>query len=174
MNHSHLPHTDVTGNYQFITFRTFDSKDPFLKKLFAQEIENSKKQLTADLHLDKSEQGAYLHGEVLRYLHDFIKNKNQELYQLVAFCIMPNHIHLLIKPLMPLAAMMNMFKGISAKEINNIMGRKGTFWAKTYYDKGIRDQKNFDVVYCYIKNNPSKLIEPGITTPRFYGIYEEK
>ncbi len=174
MTYRHLPHTGIAGYYQFITFRTFDSTDPFLKKLFAQPIENNKKQLTADLHLDKSEQGAYLHGEVLRYLNYFIQRKNHELYQLVAFCTMPNHVHLLIKPLMPLARMMNMFKGISAKEINKIMDRKGVFWAKTYYDKGIRDQKHFDVVYNYIKNNPSKLIEPGITIPRFYGIYEEQ
>ncbi|PKH02727.1 hypothetical protein CXF72_10135 [Psychromonas sp. MB-3u-54] len=173
MMHSHLPHTDIVGYYQFITFRTFDSTDSFLQKLFMEEKENSKKQLTADLHLDESQQGAYLHGEVLSYLNDFIINKNQELYQLVAFCIMPNHVHLLIKTLMPLATMMNIFKGISAKEINNIMNRKGTFWAQSYYDKAIRDQKHFDVVYNYIKNNPSKLIETNTTTPRFYGIYEE-
>jgi putative transposase len=86
---------------------------------------------------------------------------------------MPNHVHLLIKPLIPLATMMNIFKGTSAKEINNIMDRKGTFWAKTYYDKAIRDQKHFDVVYNYIKNNPSKLIDTNTRTPRFYGICEE-
>jgi putative transposase len=173
MVHGHLPHADVTGTYQFITFRTFDSTDAFLQKLSAQGIENNKKQLTADLHLDESQQGAYLHTEVLSYLNDFIINKNRELYQLVAFCIMPNHVHLLIKPLLPLATMMNMFKGSSSKAINEIMNRKGTFWAKSYYDKAIRDQKHFDVVYNYIKNNPSKLIEPSLTTPRFYGIYEE-
>jgi putative transposase len=171
--HSHLPHTDIAGYYQFITFRTFDSTDSFLAKLFKEETENSKKQLTADLHLDESQQGAYLHGEVLLYLSEFLKNKNQELYQLTAFCIMPNHVHLLVKPLKKLSVLMNNLKGSSSKAINEIMNREGTFWAQTYYDKAIRDQKHFDVVYNYIKNNPSKLIETNTTTPRFYGIYEE-
>ena len=68
---------------------------------------------------------------------------------------------------------MNNLKGVSSKAINEIMKREGTFWAKSYYDKAIRDQKHFDLVYNYIKNNPSKLIETNITTPRFYGIYEK-
>jgi hypothetical protein len=62
----------------FITFRTFDSTYSFPKKLFTQKTDNSKKQLTADLHLDESQQGAYLNNKVLNYLNDFTINKNQE------------------------------------------------------------------------------------------------
>ena len=173
MAYCHLPHRDLTGCYQFISFRTFDSTDVFLQKLSAQEVDNNKKQLQADLHLDNSQQGAYLHGEVLLYLSEFIKNKDQELYHLIAFCIMPNHVHLLIKPLIKLSTLMNNLKGSSSKAINEIMHRQGTFWAKSYYDKGIRDQKHFDVVYNYIKNNPAKLVETNLATSRFYGVYEE-
>ena len=169
----HLPHIDLVGHYQFITFRTFDSTDAFLQKLSSQEIENNQKQFQADLHLDQSCLGAYLNAEVLKYLSDLIKNKNQELYQLAAFCIMPNHIHLLIKPLMKLSTIMNMLKGSSAKKINEMLNREGIFWAKSYYDKAIRNQRHFNIVYNYIKNNPSKLIEENIITPRFYGIYEK-
>ena len=44
----------------------------------------------------------------------------------------------------------------------------GSFWAKNYYDKGIRDQAHFECVYRYIENNPLKLSDGDL---RFYGIY---
>ena len=30
--HNNLPHIDLLGYYQFVTFRTFDSVDDFLKR----------------------------------------------------------------------------------------------------------------------------------------------
>jgi len=97
--YSHLPHIDINGYYQFITFRTHDSIDEYLKKLFATNLENRKKQYQMDEHLDGSLNGAYLNGDILKYLYDFLKSKDGILYDLVAFVIMNNHIHLLIKPL---------------------------------------------------------------------------
>ena len=99
--------------------------------------------------------------------------KNKESYKLIAFAIMPNHIHLLLKPFDKLAYVIKKIKGGSAKEINEMMGRNGTFWAKDYYDKAIRDQKHFEIVYEYIKNNPLKLAKQPPSLPRFYGVYEE-
>ena len=42
-HHSHLPHIDIEGHYQFITFRTQDSSDQYLKKLAQQRLPNSKR-----------------------------------------------------------------------------------------------------------------------------------
>ena len=55
--------------------------------------------------------------------------------------------------------------------INELLNKKGSFWAKNYYDKGIRDQRHFDCVYRYIENNPSKLRDNDENSLRFYGIY---
>jgi len=52
---------------------------------------------------------------------------------------------------------MQRLKGASAKGINDLMGRRGSFWEKDYYDKAIRDEHHFRVVYQYIKNKPLKL-----------------
>ena len=87
-------------------------------------------------------------------LSGFIKSKDTLSYELIAFCIMPNHVHLLIKPFHELARVMQLLKGASAKLINQAMTRKGKFWATDYYDKLIRSDKHFAVVYQYIKKLP--------------------
>jgi len=171
-HHSHLPHIDIEGHYQFITFRTQDSSDQYLKKLAQQRLPNSKRQLAIDEYLDQSQSGAYLKGDILISLKHFIELKDTVLYELIAFCIMPNHVHVLIKPLDSLSRVMQQLKGGSAKLINDLMGRKGRFWAVDYYDKLIRDEKHFAVVYQYIINNPAALGEAKASPPRFYGIYE--
>jgi len=171
--HSHLPHLDIKNHYQFITFRTQDSVDAYLKKLAQQSLPNAKQQLAIDQYLDQSKNGAYLNDDVLVLFSEFIKTKDTVLYELVAFCIMPNHVHLLIKPLDKLAKVMQKLKGGSAKLMNEMLGRRGCFWAADYYDKLIRDEKHFSVVYEYIKNNPAVLGEAEASPPRFYGIYEE-
>jgi len=168
----HLPHIDIKDHYQFITFRTQDSVDTYLRNLAGQNLPNSKHQLAIDKYLDQSQNGAYLTDEVLLFLNDFIKTNDAVLYGLIAFCIMPNHVHLLIRPLDKLARIMRLLKGGSAKLINEMMRREGRFWAADYYDKLIRDEKHFAVVYQYIKRNPAVLGEAKASPPRFYSIYE--
>jgi len=170
MNYRHLPHIDSAEYYQFITFRTKESTDAFLKKIAAQDIPNSNKQMQADAHLDSSLQGAYLNDAVLIALSQFLKSKDAVWYELIAFSIMPNHVHLLIKPHDKLSAVMQKIKGGSAKIINDLMGRKGTLWAADYYDKAVRDEQHFMIIYQYINNNPLKLRETQ--AERFFGVYE--
>ena len=171
MTYVHLPHLDLAGHYQFITFRTYDSTDKFLKKLSLQNKPNNKVQLEVDNYLDGSKNGAYLNDKVLKSLYDFFKSNDKILYELIAFSIMPNHVHLLFKPLKNLPSVMHQIKGSSAKLINEIMEKRGKFWANEYYDRAIRNEKHFGIVYEYIKNNPLKLSEAKASLPRFYGIY---
>lgn len=186
--YSHLPHIDLVGYYQFVTFRTYDSVDEFIRKWdFSPAISNKEKQLKIDEYLDTSTNGAYLQGEALEWLFEFLLHQDKKLYELVAFAIMNNHVHILFKPLQSLSKVMQRIKGVSAKKINELLGRSGRFWADDYYDKAIRDEKHFWVVYEYIKNNPLKIgrVENNCETevplpnggakaplPRFYGVYE--
>ena len=172
--YSHLPHIDLVGHYQFITFRTYDSIDEFLRKWdFSPALSNQQKQLKIDEHLDNSINGAYLDNEVLLYMCNFLIAQDKKLYNLIAFTIMPNHIHILCKPLQKLSQMMQAIKGKSAFEINKILNKNGKFWANDYYDKAIRDEKHFFITYEYIKNNVLKLGEAKASLPRFYGVYDE-
>jgi len=79
---------------------------------------------------------------------------------------------MLIKPLDKLARVMQLIKGGSSKLINEQMGRKGAFWSSDYYDKLIRDEKHFLLVYDYIRKNHLVLGEAKATLPRFYGVYD--
>ncbi|MBL0721631.1 MAG: transposase [Sulfurovum sp.] len=127
--HSNLPHIDIEGYYQFITFRTFDSVDDYLKRLYATQKTNKKKQQDVDNYLDVSTNGAYLNGEVLEYLYVFLKGQDKLLYDLVSFCIILNHVHLLFKPLRKLSVVMQKIKGATAHHINKTLDTSGAFWA---------------------------------------------
>ena len=167
--HSNLPHIDLIGYYQFVTFRTFDSVDDFLKRYRKVDLSLSKKEYIIDKYLDSSKNGRYLEGKVLEFMYSFLKYLDSTYYELVAFAIMPNHIHILFKQIKPLKETINIIKGISAKEINSILKREGKFWDNGYFDKVIRDTKHFEITYNYIKNNPLKVNLD--IDKRFYGIY---
>jgi REP element-mobilizing transposase RayT len=191
--YTHLPHIDLKGYYQFVTFRTFESVDEFVRKWdFNPAMSNKEKQQKIDEYLDISIKGAYLKDDILKYLFELLITNDKKLYELVAFCIMNNHVHILFKPLESLSKVMQMIKGVSAKKINEFLSQKGKFWADDYYDKAIRDENHFWVVYEYIKNNPLKIggtevpLPIGTDTlvsennicevktphPRFYGVFE--
>ena len=182
MKYNHLPHIDIEGYYQFITFRTYESVDDYLLALYCSRMDERKKQLAIDTYLDTSLKGAYLEGEILDYLFHFIRSKHNDLYKLIAFAIMPNHVHLLIKPFESLDSVMKKLKGASAKEINRLLNSSGRFWARDYFDRGIRNEKHFQIVYEYIKNNPKKIMKRDFspetckneteTEKRFYGVFE--
>ena len=166
-----LPHADLIGYYQFLTFRTHDSIDEYLTRISNENISTSLKQYKADEYLDRSLKGAYLNGKVLVHLSNFLEEKDGELYELVAFSIMPNHLHILFRQKEEIGKTVKRLKGASSVMINRMLDRKGVFWEKGYFDKAIRDEAHFETVYNYIANN---AIKAGLSDARerFYGIYE--
>jgi len=166
-----LPHIDKLEHYQFVTFRTHDSLDEFVKKMRRTDISNRKKEYEIDQHLDQSSKGAYFNGDALKYLYRYLIDQDKILYNLVAFTIMPNHVHILFKQISELSTIMKRIKGTTAFAINKILDRKGRFWEENYYDRLIRDDTHFVKVYDYIKYNAVKVNLKN-AEERFYGIYE--
>ena len=68
-----------------------------------------------------------------------------------SWVIMPNHVHLLFKPLVPLEKLMRAWKGASARLIGN-----GSIWQENYRDTMIRDGTHFTNAVRYIRRNPGK------------------
>jgi REP element-mobilizing transposase RayT len=72
-----------------------------------------------------------------------------------AFVIMPNHIHLLITPGVPVSRVMNGLKGVTAREANCILHNRGQhFWQDESFDHWVRTSAEFDRIQAYIERNP--------------------
>jgi putative transposase len=81
-----------------------------------------------------------------------------ERYRLMAWCIMPNHVHVLIETVAAfrLDQVLHSWKSYTAQKANEALGRKGPFWAREYYDRYIRDDQHFADAVAYIEQNPVK------------------
>ena len=54
---------------------------------------------------------------------DLIRNGSGSDYELHAWVVMPNHVHLLITPLIDGSAVLRRLKGVSAREANTLLGQ---------------------------------------------------
>jgi len=77
-------------------------------------------------------------------------------YSLLEWCVMPNHVHVLVRPDTGrgLAEVVGGWKSWSAREANRVIGRTGVFWAPDYFDRFIRDSEHLDACRAYIRHNP--------------------
>jgi putative transposase len=98
---------------------------------------------------------------------DEIHKKADQHYELYAYCIMPNHVHLLILSLIekfppsrmksaisPVAEIMRLLKGRAARYCNLALNRQGYFWHHESYDHYVRDEKEMERIILYILEQP--------------------
>ncbi|MGB0334494.1 MAG: REP-associated tyrosine transposase [Opitutales bacterium] len=101
-------------------------------------------------------ENAFLHFDGLRY-------------RLLAWCVMPNHFHVLFQPLSDwsMAKIVASWKKFTATEIQKWLRAnteirdpgttaKSPLWHPEYWDRYIRNEKHFDDVVDYIHMNPVK------------------
>jgi len=85
------------------------------------------------------------------------------LYLLHAFCLMPNHLHLLIQPV-PISSgaypknsdIIRKIKSWTAHQINASLGRNGVLWQHEFFDRYIRNPADYARTVEYILANPVK------------------
>lgn len=76
-------------------------------------------------------------------------------YELHAFVVMPNHVHLLATPAIPLPKLTKSLKGITAKRANAVLAMTGKpFWVEESYDHLVRHEWEFEKIKLYIEENP--------------------
>ena len=92
---------------------------------------------------------------------DSIRYRDGSVYDLLAFCIMPNHMHLVFTPLSDedghpyaLSKIMQSLKGYTARACNRILGRQGGFWQHESYDHWVRDEAEYQRIVRYVTANP--------------------
>jgi putative transposase len=79
----------------------------------------------------------------------------KKFYGLHAWVVMPNHVHILIRPRVPLAKITQWIKGRTAREANLLLGRTGEpFWQIESYDHWVRNEREFNKIVAYIEGNP--------------------
>jgi REP element-mobilizing transposase RayT len=94
---------------------------------------------------------------------DTIKHFHKIRYWVTATVVMPDHIHLILKPVVSesnaefsLSKVLQGIKGFSAREINKTRGTKGALWQDESFDRIIRDNDEYLEKWNYIRGNPVK------------------
>ena len=93
---------------------------------------------------------------LLRFLDQYSKKFSTGI---IAFVVLPDHMHLLISPKTnrySISDFMKSVKGKSAIEINKITGRKGRLWQHQFLDHVVRSNEDYRVHIEYIHYNPIK------------------
>jgi putative transposase len=194
-----LPHWYVPGAMHFVTFRLAETlprevidnlnhrKEDLLRRRPSGDDSACEHRLRVhkqvfaayDSYLDNHRDIVWLSDpRIAALVRHSLYHLHDEKYALLAFTIMPNHVHLLIlphetesswydaedyeigesaDPKGPLASIMHSLKSYTAHEANKILRRNGTFWQHESYDHWVRDEDELERIVDYINGNPVKV-----------------
>jgi putative transposase len=100
---------------------------------------------------------------IARIVSESIMYHNGAWFDVEAYCIMPNHVHLVLTPYessdfadYSLTKIMHNIKRNSAYQSNQILGRTGAFWQQENYDHFARDKAELERIIKYVLYNPVK------------------
>jgi putative transposase len=162
----YLPHLDAPGEIQALTFRLKDAVPEAVIERWRRELShesNSVRERKLRIQIARFEDAG--HGSCLLGLKAHADAVQESLfhadgtrYRLLEWCVMPNHVHVLIQSLegMPLGEIVRTWKTYTAKVINAGEGTKGPVWAADYHDRYIRDLDHLENARLYIRKNPVK------------------
>jgi putative transposase len=178
----YLPHRDNRGLNQFVTFRLLDglpaSRRGEWEALLGIE-DNRQRRTRLEEYLDRGYGECWLGQPPIAALAEAaLRHFNSERYQLLAWVIMLNHVHVLVQVWeTPLARVVQSWKGFIAREANKLLKREGSFWEREYWDTYMRDEAQLIKATSYIEQNPVKarLVTEAKARPwssaRFRGLY---
>ena len=191
-----LPHIQPIGATFFVTFRLFESIPVSALKEINEEyaLELNRAEIIRDIQernasifnirkkyiveyekiLDCIKTGHhYLKQEdVMQLIKNELHRFDGTFYDLIAYSIMSNHVHILIdtsiqtsknemlieskSQYVQLDTIMKRIKAPIARHANKLLNRSGQFWARESYDIYIRNEKMLVKVTSYILENPVK------------------
>ena len=175
-----LPHWTQAGATYAVTFRLADSLPADVVQSWKREREEIEKRAKAqnrsltrhermelqhlystliDSVLNKGQGACYLRDErIARMVQDALEHFHGDRYELTAWAIMPNHVHVVVRPLgdHPLPEILHSWKSFTAKQANKLLDRSGPFWQEEYYDHLIRDEQDFRHAVEYVLSNPEQ------------------
>lgn len=149
VTYRNLPHWELEGAVYFITFNTWEK-----------------------LELTPAARQVVLNA---------CKFFDRQRYQIFCLVVMPEHVHMLMQPLAKsdnkfwsLSSILHSMKSYSSKQIPKVMKHIGTVWQDERHDHIVRDEREFQVFWEYIRQNPVKA---GLSLtpeeyPFFWQMYE--
>lgn len=175
---NYLPHWTRDGATYAVTFRLGDALPRAVLEAWLSErgrivrtaeqmgrplSEHEEKRLRG-LHSERVE--AYLdagHGQcwlrqpaIARLVVEALRHFDGQRYRLHAWCVMPNHVHVVVEPLAgyKLPDLLHSWKSFTAKAANRVLMRTGGVWQEEYYDHLIRDETDYAHALRYLLENP--------------------
>ncbi len=187
----HRPHYQPPGATMFITFRLKGSLPEFKIKEIRFKYDQIKQLLWnfyENPHWSELIQNYYAEQKKLielydRYLHEaksgphYLKNNDVaeivcqtmkywhgKKYDLIAYCIMSNHVHVVLKPLEinkdeyhSISRIMHSIKSYTANKANRLLNRVGQqFWEHENFDHFSRSDDETVRIVNYVLHNPVK------------------
>ncbi len=159
----YLPHRDEPGLTQFVTFHLADSYPAALRSEWAAllQVEDDRaRHLQLEAWLDKGHGACHLRRpEIAQLVDEALRFYHGQRYDLRAWVVMPNHIHALFSVgALPLGKIVGGFKEYTARAANQLLGRRGPFWAEDCWDTYMRNAEHELQTRRYIENNPVKAL----------------
>jgi len=152
----YLPHFDSPETIQFVTFRLGDSLPKAVAQALAALPDNI---LQTDQKLDDGLGVCWLAwADSAELVETALLHFDGDRYRLLAWCIMPNHVHVVVEPGANnlLDRIVHSWKSYTAKCANQILARSGMFWHRDYFDRFMRDEGHLNRTIDYVENNPVK------------------
>jgi REP element-mobilizing transposase RayT len=156
---NYLPHLDAPEMIQAITFRLADSLPQEVIDRLGQNKDPGKRSKIVEAALDRGHGSCCLRDpQVGGIVQDCLLWGDVDRYRLLAWVVMPNHVHVLIETVCghPVPGVVQGWKSVSARRMNAALVRAGTMWQTDFYDRFVRDEAHYVAVVDYIENNPDK------------------
>ncbi len=178
-----LPHWQQDGKCFFVTWRLADSLPMDLLRSWKVETEEWKASHPKPLSFADQEECHRLFSDqidtaldagsgscvlkdpaIAGIVESTLRHFDGKRYDLSAFVIMPNHVHVLFRlgEGEDLSKLLHSWKSFSAHEINKQLNQKGPVWQDESFDRIVRDGEHFANLVQYIVRNPSRAGLTGV------------
>jgi putative transposase len=156
----YIPHFDAGAIVQTITFRLADSLPrEFYEKAAAIAPDNIERAILFEKGIDQGRGNCLLSDpQNAKIVLGTLRHFDGQRYRLLAWVIMPNHVHAMIEQIYgnSLSTIVQSWKSYSAHTINEISGAKRQVWSPDYFDRYIRNETHYANAKFYIERNPVK------------------
>ena len=127
-----------------------DAEQRRLAELFSEKVES---------YLDVGHGECWLRDErIAKVVTDALLHFDSQRYKLFAWCVMPNHVHVVVRPTREhrLSDILHTWKSFTSQRANRLLHRQGKFWQPESYDHLIRDERDLRNQVRYVIENPAK------------------